>query len=77
MSTALNLNKGEFGTLGSIVYAGLTLGAAVATPVFERKYLIKPALFLSLVFNALMVYLFGISKTFIYDAGLRFMIGFF
>lgn len=77
MSDALGLNKGEFGTLGSIVYAGLTLGAIVATPVFEKVSLIKPALFLSLLSNAVAIYFFGRSSTFIIDATLRFGIGFF
>ena len=77
MSNDLDLNKGQFGTLGSIVYAGLTLGAVFASPVFERANFIKPALFLSLVLDAVCVYLFGISDNFLYDAALRFAIGIF
>ena len=77
MINALDINKAEFGILGSIVYAGLTVGASIATVVFEKKYLIKPALFLSLLLNAGAVFLFGISRNFLHDAGLRFMIGFF
>ena len=51
MLASVPLNKLEFGVVGSIVYLGLTCGAAVATPVFDKPNLIKPALFMSLLLN--------------------------
>ena len=70
------MNQAEFGTIGSIVYAGMTLGSTVVIVVFQKASLIKPSLVFSLGCNAGLIYLFGISNEFIIDAGLRFMIGF-
>ena len=74
---SLNMNEASFGTLGSIVYAGLTLGSMVAVVVYEKASLIKPALFLTLGCNSGAIFLFGISESYLYDIGLRFSVGFF
>ena len=60
MLESIPLNKIEFGVVGSIVYLGLTCGAAVATPVFDKPNLIKTALFLSLLINALSLLGYGL-----------------
>ena len=73
----LDMNDFEFGVLGSVVYGGLTLGSAVATAVFSKAKLVKPALALTLLLNALCIFLFTISPSFYIDAFLRFLIGFF
>jgi hypothetical protein len=58
------------------VYAGLSLGATVAVVVYQKSNLIKPALVLSLASNAIAIYVFGRSSSFVIDFGLRFGIGF-
>jgi len=55
----------------------MSLGASVAVGVYQKAYLIKTALVLSLACNAAAIYVFGISDNFYYDASLRFSIGFF
>ena len=53
MLASIPLSKTEFGIVGSIVYLGLTSGAAVATPIFDKPNLIKPALVSSLFLNGI------------------------
>ena len=73
----LKMNDFEFGVLGSVVYGGLTLGSAVATGVYSKSKLVKPALALTLLMNALCIWLFTVSSSFYLNAFLRFWIGFF
>jgi sugar phosphate permease len=73
----LGIENLEFGILGSIVYGGLTLGSAVATWVYQHDSWIKPTLGLTLLGNALCIYLFTATNSFLLDTYLRFMIGFF
>ena len=73
----LGIENLEFGTLGSVVYGGLTLGSAVATWVYQHDSWIKVTLGLTLIGNALMIYLFTVTNSFLFDTYLRFMIGFF
>ena len=60
MLNSIPLSVDEFGIVGSIVYLGLTCGAALATPVFDKPSLIKPALFLSLLLNGVSLLGYGI-----------------
>lgn len=71
------MNDFEFGMLGSVVYGGLTLGSAVATGVFSKAKWVKGSLALTLLLNAVCIYLFTVTKSFYIDAVLRFFIGFF
>ena len=73
----LNMNDFQFGLLGSVVYGGLTLGAGVATGLFNNSKYIKPTLCITLACNALAIWLFTVTKSFYFDAFLRFCIGFF
>ena len=73
----LSMNDFQFGLLGSVVYGGLTLGAGVATGVFNSPKWIKPTLCLTLACNAVAIWLFTVTKSFYFDAFLRFCIGFF
>jgi sugar phosphate permease len=73
----LEMNDFQFGLLGSIVYAGLTIGAGVATGVFSNPKRSKPTLILTLLLNAVCIGVFPFSPSFYIDAGLRFGIGFF
>jgi sugar phosphate permease len=73
----IGMNNFQFGLLGSIVYGGLTLGAGVATGVFSKPGLIKPAIVLSLMMNSVCVCLFPLLGSFYIMAFLRFCIGFF
>lgn len=73
----LNMNDFEFGVLGSVVYGGLTLGSAVATGVFAKSNYVKPALALTLLGNAICIFVFTLTSSFYFDAFLRFCIGFF
>ena len=77
MHDEVGLNLFQFGILGSIVYGGLTLGAGVATGVFSKPKLIKPALVLSLMLNSVCIGLFTLIPNFYFMASLRFGIGFF
>ena len=67
----------QFGMLGSIVYAGLTLGAAVATGVYNDPKKAKPILVMTQIANAGAIWGFAFSKSYYVDAGLRFLLGFF
>lgn len=66
-----------FGTLGSVVYGGLTLGSAVATWVYQHDKWIKVTLGATLLMNSLCIWLFTVTNSFVFDTYLRFMIGFF
>jgi hypothetical protein len=71
------MNQFEFGILGSIVYGGLTLGAGLATGIFNSSKYIKSSIISTLFMNAVFLYLFTISNSFYICAALRFGIGFF
>mmetsp|Transcript_17687 Transcript_17687/g.29897 ORF Transcript_17687/g.29897 Transcript_17687/m.29897 type:complete len:442 (+) Transcript_17687:459-1784(+) len=73
----LNIGNLEFGTLGSVVYGGLTLGSAVATWVYQHDRWIKLTLAFTLALNSISIYLFTVTNSFAFDTYLRFMIGFF
>ena len=48
IQNSLGMDYAEFGTLGSIVYAGLVPGSIVATIVFEKSHYIKGIMFSTL-----------------------------
>mmetsp|Transcript_2660 Transcript_2660/g.4134 ORF Transcript_2660/g.4134 Transcript_2660/m.4134 type:complete len:191 (+) Transcript_2660:411-983(+) len=73
----LGIGNLEFGTLGSIVYGGLTLGSAVATWVYRFDHWVKPTLVLTLAMNCLTLWVFTLTNSFYFDAFLRFLLGFF
>lgn len=73
---SLGLSDFEFGMLGSVVYGGMTLGAALATGVYQKSHLIKPTLFGSLLFNLISLSVFALMTNFYLCALLRFLIGF-
>ena len=77
MIADLDLTPLEFGTLGSIVYAGMTLGSAAASAVFEKAKWIKWTLALTLFMNAVCLVAFTITNSFYVDVAMRFLIGFF
>lgn len=77
IETKLDINDFGFGILGSIVYAGLTLGAVFATMIFSMGPWIKPTLAFTLLMNALCLYAFTMSNSFLITACIRTMIGFF
>ena len=73
----LHIENLEFGTLGSVVYGGLTLGSAVATWVYRYDAWVKPTLLLTLSMNSITLWVFTLTNSFYFDAFLRFMLGFF
>ena len=73
----LNINDFGFGILGSVVYGGLTVGSAFATMIFSTGTYIKPALSCTLFMNALCLYAFTVSNSFIISSMIRSLIGFF
>jgi len=75
-SACLNIDQAQFGSIGSIVYVGISLGATVALIVFQKAKFIKAALVLSLGCNTGLIFLFGRSTNFVYDATIRFFVGF-
>ena len=48
IQNSLGMDYAQFGTLGSIVYAGLVPGSIVATIAFEKAHFIKGIMFCSL-----------------------------
>jgi predicted MFS family arabinose efflux permease len=73
----LGIGDFGFGILGSVVYAGLTLGSAWATIIFNRGEWIKPALAISLFMNSVCLYAFTVSNNFFISCLVRGLIGFF
>jgi len=71
------MNNAQFGILGSIVYGGMTLGSTVATIAFEKAKWTKYTLAITLLFNAVCLFLFTITRSFLFDVVVRFFIGFF
>lgn len=58
------INNWSFGVLGSVVYIGLTIGSAAATGVYAHGDLIKTALSVSLLLNAVTLILFSSISSF-------------
>jgi len=73
----LDINDFGFGVLGSVVYGGLTLGSAFATMIFSTGAWIKPTLAFTLIMNAICLYAFTLSSSYLITLALRTMIGFF
>lgn len=73
----LNMNDFEFGLLGSVVYGGLTIGAGVASGVYQHSNWAKPTLISTLFMNSVFIFVFAKSKSFYLDGFLRFCLGFF
>lgn len=73
----LNVKDFEYGILGSLVYVGLTLGSAFATGLFSKGEYIKPTLVVTLLLNAVSLFLFTMTSSFIMISPIRLMIGFF
>jgi hypothetical protein len=63
--------------LGSVVYGGLTVGAAFATGIYSNSNWVRPALAFTLLMNALCIWVFTLTDSFYFDAFLRFLIGIF
>lgn len=72
-----DINDWSFGVLGSVVYAGLTVGSAAATAILAHGPAVKPALAISLLLNAGCLAAFSLSATFAVLAFLRGLIGMF
>ena len=72
-----NINDWSFGVLGSVVYAGLTVGSAAATAILAHGPAVKPALAITLLLNAGCLAAFSLSATFAVLAFLRGLIGMF
>lgn len=73
---SLHLNDFQFGLLGSVVYGGMTLGAALATGVYQKSHLIKPTLWGTLLLNLISLSVFALMKNYFLCVLLRFIIGF-
>jgi predicted MFS family arabinose efflux permease len=73
---SLKLSDFQFGMLGSVVYGGMTVGAAIATGVYQKSHLIKPTLLCSLLFNLISLSVFALMTNFYLCAFFRFLIGF-
>lgn len=73
----LNINNFGFGILGSVVFAGLTIGSAMASVLYSNSDMIKPTLSFSLLLNAICLVAFTFSTNIILSCVLRVFIGFF
>lgn len=66
-----------FGSLGTMVYAGLTLGASIGTKVYQDSKNIQVILCGSLLMNAVCLTLFTLSDNFKLNLFIRFVTGIF
>lgn len=73
----LQINKFQYGVLGSFVFAGLTLGSIVSTAIYSKGDLIKPTLLASLVMNTIALLMFTTSTSYYFMLFLRGATGFF
>lgn len=76
ITESLGLNDFKYGIVGSSVYGGLSLGASVATGVFQKSHLIKPTLWGALLLNLTFLSVFSLMTTYILSVFFRFMTGF-
>lgn len=77
MKRDLQITDLQFGVLGSVVYAGMFVGASVASGLYEKSHLIKRTLAITLFLNALSLEVFVMTKNFYLNTFIRFWIGFF
>ena len=73
----LKIENLGFGALGTIVYAGLTLGSLFGTKVYANSLYIKPILSVSLSFNAVCLVAFTLTPNFSTALFFRFLTGIF
>lgn len=73
----IGINDLQFGTLGSVVYAGIVIGSLCCTWVFSKVKWIKPCIVVTLGLNGVALFVFTLTKSFALDAFLRLTIGFF
>lgn len=73
----LEINKFQYGVLGSFVFAGLTFGSVVSTALYSKGDLIKPTLLGSMIMNTISLLLFTTSSTYSFTLFLRAATGFF
>ena len=73
----LEINKLQYGVLGSFVFAGLTLGSIVSTALYSKGDLIKPVLLGSLLMNMISLLLFTTTTSYYFSLFLRGATGFF
>lgn len=75
--TKLEINKLQYGVLGSFVFGGLTLGSIISTGLYSKAEWIKRVLIGSLVCTALSLLLFTVSSSFTFLLFIRGCTGFF
>ena len=73
----LEIGNFEFGVIGSVVFAGLTVGSAVATGIYSRSDWIKPTLVITVVLNGVSLYCFAQTDSYFGIIICRGLIGFF
>lgn len=73
----LDINKFQYGVLGSFVFAGLTFGSIISTALYSKGDLIKPVLLGSILMNTIALLLFTTSSSFYFSLFLRGATGFF
>lgn len=73
----LQINKFQYGVLGSFVFAGLTFGSIVSTAIYSKGDLIKPTLLGSMIMNTIALLMFTTSTSYYFMLFLRAATGFF
>lgn len=66
-----------FGSLGTMVYAGLTLGAVIGAKLYQDSGRIQYILAVSLVMNAVCLIIFSLTFDFRFALAIRFITGIF
>lgn len=77
VKTSYSINNMQLGSLGTVVYAGLSLGSAIGTKLFKKTDTIKYILTLSLASNAICLIFFALNKNYTIGMFLRLLSGFF
>lgn len=71
----MNIGNFGYGSLGTVVYIGLTFGSMLGTKIYSNSDYIKPILTTSLVLNAVCLVAFGLTPNFKLNLLLRFTTG--
>ena len=77
VKSKLKIENVGFGSLGTAVYAGLTVGSAMGTKIYQKTTWIKVLLAVSMSFNGIFLISFALTSTLWANLFIRFLTGMF
>lgn len=77
VKTKLKIENVGFGSLGTAVYAGLTVGSAMGTKIYQNTTFIKVLLSVSMALNGVFLVSFSLASTLWANLLIRFLTGMF